>query len=56
MMANVTREEEKRIREWQKRTPDRRPYQPTIEERIRQNEAEISANLAKLRRMREKGK
>ena len=50
-MPNINPEEQKRIKEWQERTGGKKDRVPTVEERIAQNEAEIKANLAVLRRM-----
>lgn len=53
-MSNISREEERKIREWQKRTGggciDRLP---TTEERIAENEAQIRRGLEELRRLGE---
>lgn len=49
-MANISREEEQKIKEWIARTGGGcKDYVPTVEQRIAANEAEIAANLRQLR-------
>lgn len=52
-MANVTREEEQAIKEWQQRGGHCIDRVPTVEERIASNELEIAANLRILRAIAE---
>lgn len=49
-MANISQEEEEKIREWQKRTGGGcKDYRPTTEELIKRGEAEVAHNLRVLR-------